>query len=198
MPDYPTIPTTMMLDGLKDPSNDIIWSQFDARYRGIVEAVSKRMGLRNDEAADCAQQSMMDFAIAYRAGKYVRGRGNLRSFLLSIARHRAVDVLRARKNVKGDAAIEFMPDERTVDTYWTTERRRTIALMAIQRLRDESRLSEGNLNAFELLVVHGKSPEEVAVACGITPGQVYTVKNRIAPRLRDIIDELTAAYEQDD
>jgi DNA-directed RNA polymerase specialized sigma24 family protein len=91
-----------------------------------------------------------------------------------------------------------MPDERTVDTYWTTERRRTIALMAIQRLRDESRLSEGNLNAFELLVVHGKTPEEVAVACGITPGQVYTVKNRIAPRLRDIIDELTAAYEQDD
>lgn len=192
------IPTTIMLDGLKDPGNHMIWSHFDARYRGIVEAVARRIGLRDDEAADCAQQSMMDFAIAYRAGKYVRGRGNLRSFLLSIARHRAVDILRTRKNLKGDAAIEFIPDERTVDTFWTTERRRAIALTAIQRLRQESRLSEGNLNAFELLVVHGKAPEEVAVACGITAGQVYTIKNRIAPRLRDIIEEITAAYEQDD
>jgi len=93
---FAAIPTTVMLDGLKDPGNDLIWSQFDARYRPLLEAVAKRLGLRTEESVDCAQQTMMDFAIAYRAGKYMRGRGNLRSFLLSIARHRAVDILRTR------------------------------------------------------------------------------------------------------
>lgn len=196
--DRPTITTTLMLDALKDPANDLVWSKFDQRYRPIIEAVAKRMGLRADEAADCAQQTMTDFAFAYQAGKYSRGRGRVRSFLLSIARHRAVDILRVRRNLRGESAVEYMPDERTVDSFWTNERRRAIALQAIQRLRDESRLSEGNLNAFELLVVHGKSPEEVAVACGITPSQVYTVKNRVAPRLKEIIEDITKAYDVDD
>jgi len=194
----PTVTTTLMLDGLKDPTNDLVWSQFDARYRPIIEAIAKHMGLRAEEAADAAQQALSDFAFAYRAGKYIRGRGRLRSFLISIARHRAVDVLRTRRSLRGDSAVEYLPDEKTIDTFWTSERRRTIALAAITRLREESRVSEGNLNAFELLVIHGKTPEEVAVACGITPSQVYTAKNRIAPRLREIIDEITAAYEVDD
>jgi RNA polymerase sigma factor (sigma-70 family) len=193
-----TLSTTLMLDGLKDPGNAIVWSKFDARYRPLIEAIAKRMGLRGDEAMDAAQQTMMDFAIAYRAGKYSRGRGRLRSFLLSIARHRAVDVMRARKNVLGDGLVENVPDEPTVEEFWTVERRKTIALEALARLREESRLSESNINAFELLVLHGKTPDEVAVACGITSSQVYTIKNRIAPRLRAIIDEITAAFDMDD
>lgn len=193
-----TLTTTIMLDGLKDPGNTIVWEKFDSRYRPLIEAIAKRMGLRGDEAMDCAQQTMMDFAIAYRAGKYSRGRGKLRSFLLSIARHRAVDVMRARKNHVGDSVVDSLPDEPTVEEFWTIERRKTIALEALAKLREESRLSESNINAFELLVLHGKTPDEVAVACGITASQVYTIKNRIAPRLRAIIDEITVAFDSDD
>jgi len=193
-----TITTTLMLDGLKDPSNNIVWSQFDARYRPIIEGIARHMGLRADEAADAAQQAMTDFAFAYRAGKYIRGRGKLRSFLITIARHRAVDILRQRRPTRGDSLVEQIPDDTTIDSFFIVERRRAIALSAIQRLREESRVSEGNLNAFELLVVHGKTPEEVATACGITASQVYTIKNRVAPRLREIIDEITTAYEAED
>ena len=74
--EYPRATTSStLLESLKDAGNDALWRQFDARYRPIVTAVVRRMGLSDEDAAEVAQQTLAEFAQAYRVGKYERGRG---------------------------------------------------------------------------------------------------------------------------
>jgi RNA polymerase sigma-70 factor, ECF subfamily len=191
--------TTLLLDSLRDSRNSAVWSSFDRRYRPVIEGVARRFGLSHDLAAEVAQQTLADFAIAFRAGKYVRGRGRLRSFLLSIARNRAVDVLRARRNEdRGGSALLEAADDKTLSSAWDAERVRVIASLAMADLRKSPRASDDNIDAFEMLVLRGLSYEEVATACNMSIDNLYVIKNRLAPKLRDTMARLTAEYDHDE
>lgn len=193
--------STLLLDGLRDPNNHAVWSAFDGRYRPVLEGVGMKLGLTRDEAADAAQQTLAEFAAAYRAGKYERGRGRLRSFLLGISRFRVADALRARAKHRAQEADSSIPERTTDDVLeeaWEASRLKVIVVSAMKELREHTRISEDNLRAFELLVLRGMAPEHVATACGITTAQVYVVKNRVSGKLREIVNRLTAEYEQDE
>ncbi len=194
--------STLLLDGLRDPNNHVLWSQFDARYRPVLEGVGVKMGLTRDEATDAAQQTMAEFASAYRANKYQRGRGRLRSFLLGIARFRIADALRARakhKTQRGESGLLDMGvRDKAMAEAWEHARLKVIVEEGLKQLRETTRLSEDNLHAFELLVVKGMAPEHVAASCNITTAQVYVIKNRVSAKLREIVTKLTAEYEMDE
>lgn len=193
--------TTQLLDGLHDPNNAAVWSSFDARYRPIVHAVALRLGLQPEDAGDVAQQTMIDFFRDYQAGTYQRGRGRLRSWIRGIARNRTIDVLRAegrRRISRGESAIDAVPDEESVRKLWEVEERRLIWKAAMDEVRAESRFSEVNLLAFEMIVVRGLTPEAAAEHCGISIDQAYQAKSRIMARVHAIIERLQAAHETDD
>ncbi len=42
--------TTAMLQGLTDPDNDVVWREFDARFRPVIERFVRRMGLSEADA----------------------------------------------------------------------------------------------------------------------------------------------------
>ncbi len=60
----------------------------------------------------------------------------------------------------------------------------------------EGRTAEPTLRAFDLFAVRGVPAEEVARECGMTVDEVYTAKNRVTGRLREIVEELTAAWRE--
>lgn len=70
---------TALLEGLRETGNDAIWKVFCTRYRPVVIAVARRLGLNADEAEDATQEALLAFATAYRQGKYDRDKGRLRS-----------------------------------------------------------------------------------------------------------------------
>ena len=91
-----TTTTTQLLEALFGPGEEAVWREFDARYRPIIFAFARELGVAAEDAADVAQQTLTEFLRDYRAGKYDRRRGRLRAWIIGIARHRVLDTLRQR------------------------------------------------------------------------------------------------------
>ena len=64
--------TTALLEGLFDSDNELAWSHFDARYRPIVIAFARKLGLSESDAGDVAQETILQFLKEYKEGKYDR------------------------------------------------------------------------------------------------------------------------------
>ncbi|QOJ01702.1 MAG: RNA polymerase sigma factor [Phycisphaeraceae bacterium] len=199
-----TATTTLLLDSLKDPANQDVWTEFDARYRPVLVGFARHLGLGPDDAADVAQQTLLEFVAQYRAGRYERGRGRLSSWIISIARFRVLDVMRTRgrrheargATVLGGIEDESLSEERA-NQAWEENRRRAIISLALTNLRERAKIEEKHVRAFELVALRGVPPEEAAAECGMTVDQVYVAKNRVTKRLREFVDEMTRAYEED-
>ena len=191
--------TTKLLDALKDHSNEPAWAQIDGRYRPVIAGLARRLGLAQGEADEVSQQALAEFVRAYREGRYDRTKGRLSSWILGIAHHTALKVLRRarRESPGGSAAMGEVPDESALRSIWETERDREILSRAMGLLRDEAALEDRTLQEFELVALRGVPAAEVAPQCGMSVDQVYVAKSRVTKRLREVVADLTAAFEED-
>jgi len=133
--------TTRLLDALRDKSNEPIWGQFDARYRPVLAGLARRLGLRDTDADEVAQQSLVEFMCAYREGRYDRSKGRLSSWLLGIAHHTALKFLRGQRHplhAGEDVALPALPEEQalrecgmSVDQVYVAKSRLTKRLRAL-------------------------------------------------------------------
>ena len=67
---------------------------------------------------------------------------------------------------------------------------------ALSELRTKSRTDPRTVEAFEMLVYHGLSPQVVAEQMGMSTHDVYLAKSRVAAKLREIVVRLEAEYEE--
>lgn len=197
--------TTRLIEDLRDPGNAGAWSAFDARYRPVLISFALRLGFSADDAAEVAQQSLAEFARCHGEGRYQREQGRLSSWLIGIARN--VGSSMRRRNMAGglaraggDTVIGQMPaelpDEQHLTRIWAAEREQVILTEAMAILRTSPRMDERTLRAFELVAVRGVPAAEVAAECEMSIDAVYVVKNRLIKRLREIVRELTTAYDE--
>lgn len=195
-----TTTTTLLLEGLFDSQNEAAWREFHERYTPTIVAFAQRLGLSADDAADVAQETLSKFLTEYRAGKYDRSRGRLRSWIVGIARWRVADLRRARagrREIQDDLAVDELPDDESLTRLWEQEHRATLLRNALAELRENSRFGASTLEAFERYVLEQQPPADVAARLGISVADVYMAKNRVAERLREIILRLEAAYADD-
>lgn len=193
-----TTTTTALLDSLMDGEDEATYRAFDDRYRPIITGFAIRLGLGPQDAADVAQETLMQFLRDYREGKYDRGRGRLGAWVIGIARHRVYDVKRAqarRRERRGESAIVELPDGARLTRIWDEECRQAILRDALKRLREVTRTDPRTIDAFVRHVIDRQPPETVAKELGITVQAVYLAKHRCTARLRSIVEELESAYE---
>lgn len=192
--------TTALLDGLHDHTNAAAWEAFDARYRPIILAYARRLGLNMDEAADVAQETLFHFIREYREGKYERTRGRLRSWIVGIVKYRVADRYRAkaaRKEKRGESAIVTLPDDSELSDIWENERRAELLRRALKELHETTRTSDRSFQAFEEFAMKGRPAAAVAAELGVSAQDVYVVKNRMADRLREILTRLEVLYDEE-
>jgi RNA polymerase sigma-70 factor (ECF subfamily) len=189
--------TTALLEALLDPADDEVWHDFDRRYRPILIAFARRLGLPDEDAADAAQDTLARFVRSYRDGKYDRDRGRLRSWIIGIARHCVYDIHqhRATNPKRGLSAISELPDESTLNAMWDEECEQEILRQGISELRQQTKTDEGTIRAFEMLAFDGRKPAEIAEALSMSLNDVYLAKHRCLKRLREIISQLEHLYE---
>ena len=190
--------TTLLLQRLHDPSDQGVWEEFDARYRPILIGVGVRLGLTAEEAIESAQETLVQFLKDYREKKYVSDNGRLRSWLMGICRHRIMDAhrLKARgAGGRGDSVISKLPDERAMTVTWEREQQRAIFKRAFHMLREGGRIADRTLQVFELVVIKGVPAGTVADISGVEVAEVYRIKNRVTLKLREIVEQLTKAYQ---
>ncbi len=197
---FRTATTTQLLDSLKDESNEQVWLDFDARYRPIIEGVARRLGLPPEDAADVAQETLARFVRDYRLGRYERGKGRLRTWIMQIARHRSIDLIRVHSRSPArrlDTTLGGEPSEEAVQSVWESEEERAVYQAAHRELRETTRADPATLRAFELTAVQGLSTEAAAAECGMTVEQVRVSRHRITRRLEEIVARMTDAYRTD-
>lgn len=200
--------TTLLLEGLHDEGHTSAWSEFDLRYRPILVGCLKAIGANEVDAADVAQETLLEFLRAYRAGRYDRTRGRLRTWLIAIGRTQLA-LARRRAARREDRAVDpevlqaleadsvQSPSGDRLEEVWELERRRVILREALDRLRAESEVGERTLEAFELLVFRAVPPAAVAEMLGMTPSDVYQAKSRVTQRLRHHLDAVQHAFDED-
>jgi DNA-directed RNA polymerase specialized sigma24 family protein len=84
--------STILLQRLKDRGDDAIWREFDTRYRPVLLAVGRRLGLGLADAEDAAQETLVAFLAEYKEGRYRREMGRLRDWLAGIMTHKVQDL----------------------------------------------------------------------------------------------------------
>lgn len=191
--------TTQLLGALHDPGNEPIWEQLDQRYRPVLAALARRLGLGDAEAEEVAQQTLAEFVRAYRAGCYDRGKGRLSSWLMGIAHKSTLASLRdcAKRRAGAINGVSAEIDEPRLRGIWNEERDREILVQALALLRDDSAIQERTLQAFELVALRGVPATEVGAQLGLSTDQVYVARSRVTRRLRDVVQQLTGSFEDD-
>lgn len=189
--------TTELLNGLYESGNRGAWEEFDRRFRPILVAFLRRTGLNETDAADVAQETLVHFVQDYRQRKYDRERGRLRSWLIGIARCRLADLRRAqgrRRELRGESAIDDMPDGVDLNALWEAEERGYIFAQAVNELRETGRFNARTMEAFDRVVLRHEPVESVAAELGLTPQEIYNAKNRVVERLREIVKRYEAGF----
>lgn len=192
--------TTALLDALRDSDDQAVWWEFDARYRPVLIGLGRKLGLNEDAAIEVAQQSLVDFMTDYRRGRYDRGQGRLRSWMIGIARHRILDAMRAvgrQQAWRGESVLAVLGDDERISQIWDDECERTVLSQALNELRQGTRTSPNTLRAFELVVLKQVPAAIVADECGLSVTEVYRIKHRLTKRLREIVSNLSGFYGQD-
>jgi RNA polymerase sigma-70 factor (ECF subfamily) len=199
----PLVTTTLLLDRLRDSRDSAAWAAFDARFRGVIVSTALRLGLSDADASDAAQETILQALRDYQQGKYDRSRGRLSAWIIAIAHHRIVDIMRARTRDRDRTRGSLerargIPDdvptpERVADSFHDALER-TIFERAWERVHAESRIAPETLLAFELSALRHVPPQAVAERCGMSVDQVYVAKSRVARRLQEIVEEISRAY----
>jgi RNA polymerase sigma-70 factor (ECF subfamily) len=188
--------TTALLEGLADPADGATWQAFDARFRPVLLAFGRRLGLGDEDAADTAQDTLTRFVRSFRDGKYDRTRGRLSAWIIGIARHCIAELResRARRREERLSKAEELPDDAALTRIWDAECQRQILHEAVQELRRVSRTDPRTVRVFEMLAFEQRRPADIARELGISANDVYLAKHRCLKRLRSIVSELEEAF----
>jgi RNA polymerase sigma factor (sigma-70 family) len=180
--------STALLEGLKDFSRESTWQEFDRRYRPLLIAVGRRLGLGVIDAEDAAQETLAAFLVRYRQGDYSREKGRLRDWLAGIMTHKVRDVQRGQmRGERGRQAatpelLEQVADasvQQAMEQEWS----RTLLRHCLEEVRRET--APQAFESFDLFALQGYSGQEVAAKLGISEDVVYQNKRRILQRLRE-------------
>ncbi len=192
MSDDTFVTNTDLLIGLRDAENAAVWESFDQRYRSILIAFARKLGLNHSAAEDAAQETLLQFVKAYRSGSYTRDKGRLRSWLFGIASN----VIRSQQRRGGrervvqgaeDATgfVAGIPDEHTWSAVWEDEWRQAVLNACLQRIRAD--VAPQTFQAFELYVLKGRPAEEVAEQLGVSRDSVFQSKRRLLERMKELM-----------
>ena len=185
-----TTTNTMLLDGLAEPDNEAVWREFHERYRPVIIAFARKLGLSDDAAQDTAQETLLRFVQEYRAGNYDRSRGRLRAWIFVIARSRALDMKRRdlrEGGWRGESAMSSIPDDSDLEVLWESEWRRAVLRQALVELREQRKIEDKTVRALEMLALEERPTKEVAEVLDMTPNAVYVAKHRALSALREIL-----------
>lgn len=181
---FATVTGTTLLEGLRDPANQTIWTQYVERYRPMIVRYAKRRGLDAEDAEDVAQTSLLAFSDGYRDGRYDRSKGRLRSWLFGIVANE-VRAKRRKQEIPRDgedalAGVEADDGQSAWDEEW----QRAVLRECLAQARSE--VQPETWRAFELFALEGRSAESVASELATTANAVFLAKRRILARMREL------------
>ena len=156
-------------------------SDFYAQYASVVLALLTKMLRSPAEAEELLQEVFVE--LWRRAPQFDCKRGSVIAWVVTIARSRALDAIRARKRRHGDRQFQYSEGDALV-----TERRRPDLMVSSTRWHQALRQAFQRLSAeqravLELSYFQGMSHGQIAETLELPVG---TVKSRILAGMRSL------------
>jgi len=175
------------LDRLREPANAKAWDDFVELYTPFIFYWARRVGMRDDDAADLVQDVFTLLVRKLPDFVYDRNKG-FRSWLRTVAINKwNENRRRSGPPVDGDADLSRLPAAES-DPFWEAEYRQFILDRALDVLRGE--FQPRSWQACWEVVARGRPAAEVAAELGMTVAAVYAAKLRVVNRLRRELDGL--------
>lgn len=177
---------------LKDAADVAAWDEVAAIYGPLVFRLAIRQGLQAADADDVVQEVFA--AVASTVTKWVEQpqRGRFRSWLLTIARNIAINVLTRRPPGSvgrgGEEAIDTLASLPVPDGQFSSqfdlEYQQEVYRWAAEQVRES--VVRVTWDAFHLTHMEGVSIADAAKQLGISVGNVYIARSRVMSRLREL------------
>jgi RNA polymerase sigma factor (sigma-70 family) len=193
-----------LIERLKNWDDQRSWRQFFDTYWKLVYGVARRAGLSPEDAQDVVQETVVSVCKAMPNFQADPGRGSFKSWLLTITRHRIIDLQRRRRKevaLAGPASVATAgatrAEDRVVDPagngfdeLWEAEWERNTLALALEKLGRKA--SARHFQIFLLHVIKQHPAEQVAKVANVDTNQVYLVKHRLTPLFREAVAEVEA------
>lgn len=181
----------MRLGDWKDQKS---WDEFYRTYWRLIYSVALKAGLREEEAWDVVQETVLTIAKQSVKGMYDPSRGSFKMWLWHITRWRINDQFRQRRKDTAASVLSAdgtqreplsdIPDTsgETFTKIWDREWQNNVMKAAIERVK--MRVSPQQFQIFDYNVLRGMSAGEVRKKLGVSVAQVYLAKHRVGSVLK--------------
>ena len=192
----------ILLSRLKDSDDDESWRQFYDKYWRLIHRVAIQAGLRETEAQDAVQETVISVAKSMPSFRYHPATCSFRTWLRHIARKRIIDQFRKRMPAsvphlpppeEGSSGTEFIaripdPQGLDLDTIWDHEWEKAAFDTAVATVRTQA--STEQFLIFDYYVLREWPVKKVAATLRVSPMQVYLARHRILRLIKKEIKRL--------
>ncbi len=194
------------------------WQEFFDTYWSLIYGVARKAGLSDAEAQDAVQETIITVSQQMPKFKYDPARCSFKTWLLLITRQRigrqftkrqrlgaAVHTSACPDVVPGQGMLrrELQPDEtaRTatvervpdpagdpLEVVWDAEWEKNLLAAATERVKRQ--VADSHYQIFDLYVLQGWPPRDVARTLGVNIGQVYLARHRVGALVKKELKRL--------
>ena len=180
------------------------WDEFYRTYWRLIYSVAIKAGLREDEAWDVVQETVLTIAKQSLRNAYDPERGSFKMWLWNVTRWRINDQFRQRgkaplpatagedANQPAREPVENVPDTsgNNFTEIWEREWQENVMKAALERVK--MRVSPRQFQIFECNVLQGMNATDVRRLLGVSMTQVYLAKHRVGSVLKKEIEYIRA------
>jgi RNA polymerase sigma-70 factor (ECF subfamily) len=184
------------------------WDEFYQTYWRLIYSVAVKAGLRQDEAFDCVQETILSIAKQSKKKLYDPEQGSFKTWLMNMTRWRINDQFRKRKkdtammggewdNDRKTAVIDRIEDPagEVLSRLWNIEWQKNIADAALSRVK--AQVSPKQYQIFDCYVIKQWDAKKVQDKLNVSMAQVYLAKHRVGAVLKRELAKLEAESDAD-
>lgn len=192
--------TTLLNSMMEEPADQAAWRRFCSRYGPAVFRFARRRGLGEAESDEVLAATLEVFVEKFRDGEYRREIGRLRSWVFGIAMNKVREARRHLAGREREVSIEELPSvtdetDQSPDPQFRGDLEQALAWECLDSVR--RRVAPLTYQAFDLYVMKGRKPEDVARLLGMDKPAVYVAKSRVLSAARREYDRLRTQQREE-
>jgi RNA polymerase sigma-70 factor (ECF subfamily) len=184
------------------------WEEFYQTYWKLIYSVGIKAGLRQDEAFDVVQETILSIAKQSKKNLYDPKQGSFKTWLMNMTRWRINDQFRKRKKDTAMPGGGWEDDRKTaiidrfedpkgdlLERMWSVEWQKNIADMALTKVK--AQVSPKQYQIFDYYVIKQWDAKKVQDHLGVSMAQVYLAKHRVGAVLKKELAKLEKDAKKD-
>lgn len=190
-----------LLAKLKDWDDHTSWQEFYDNYWQLIYNYVLKQGVKEDEAMDLMQETLLSVAKAFRKGLYDPKAGSFKCWLLCVTHNRVTDHFRRRRRwpearratrpgTTRTSSTDRVPDPRSLtrEAIWEEEWRRNVMERALEILK--ARVRPAHFQIFHERFIKKHPTARVAKDLEVRAAQVYVITCRLTEKLEKLVSKL--------